>query len=483
MLTLLLLALACQKSDDGAGDSDPVADCSPRDEICDEKDNDCDGVVDEEAPEAQDFYWDKDMDGFGTGELQSACFPPEDSAATNDDCDDTNAEVYPGKRPELCNGLDDDCDGEIDPPTAQGAEPYYTDADGDGYGVGAVDVACELPEGTAGQDGDCDDTRADVYPGNVETWYDGVDGDCLRDNDYDADADGADSMDYGGTDCMEEDPSITECRPAATCTHPTAAMLDLGHLNVSTDLAFDADCSALVTGLRGGVDYAFWMDGTGTSTTVTGYSEYDMQAVALSPLNGDAVVSHNNGGSTGLGTLTAGEVSISAYVGGKLSYGNLWRDSTFNRNPSQLAWDSSGCIWAPGLQNDGNLSCVSDTTGSVSNVLVGLEHIEAVALDNSEQLYIGVEKEVLLVDAAAGTTTLVHTAADDVLSLAFDPWLGDMYVSTNAKQIEKVPADGSASSVWQSTVSPARIATSPDGWLIALEPEDQAFEEWQLPQY
>ena len=126
---------------------------------------------------------------------------------------------------------------------------------------------------------------------------------------------------------------------------------------------------------------------------------------------------------------------------------------------------------------------MSDTTGSVSNVLVGLEHIEAVALDNSEQLYIGVEKEVLLVDAAAGTTTLVHTAADDVLSLAFDPWLGDMYVSTNAKQIEKVPADGSASSVWQSTVSPARIATSPDGWLIALEPEDQAFEEWQLPQY
>ena len=113
MLTLLLLALACQKSDDGAGDSDPVADCSPRDEICDEKDNDCDGVVDEEAPEAQDFYWDKDMDGFGTGELQSACFPPEDSAATNDDCDDTNAEVYPGKRPELCNGLDDDCDGVV----------------------------------------------------------------------------------------------------------------------------------------------------------------------------------------------------------------------------------------------------------------------------------------------------------------------------------------------------------------------------------
>jgi hypothetical protein len=482
MLTLVLLALACQQSNDGTVDSD-APDCSPRDEICDEKDNDCDGVVDEEAPGIQDFYWDKDMDSFGAGELQSACFPPQDTAQSNDDCDDTNAAIYPGKRPELCNGLDDDCDGEIDPPSAQGASAYYTDKDGDGYGVGDVDIACDLPPGTAGQDGDCDDTRADVYPTNTETWYDGVDGDCLRDNDYDADADGAESMDYGGTDCMEADPTITECRPNAGCTHPTAAMLDLGHLNVSTDIAIDANCSALVSGRRGGADYAFWMDGTGTSTTVTGYGEYDMQAVALSPLNGDAVVSHNNGGSTGLGTLAAGQLSISAFVSGKLSKGNLWLDDSFNPNPSQLVWDSSGCIWAPGLQNDGNLSCVSDTTGNVTNVLVGLDHIEAVALDNSEQLYISVEEQVLLVDTTAGTTTLFHTAGDDVLSMAFDPWLGDLYLSTNAKQIEQVPADGSASSIWQSPASQARIAISPDGWLVALEPENQDFEEWQLPRY
>ena len=50
---------------------------------------------------------------------------------------------------------------------------------------------------------DCDDTNRDIYPGAVETWYDGVDSDCLGDDDFDQDGDGfasaAETTD--GTDC------------------------------------------------------------------------------------------------------------------------------------------------------------------------------------------------------------------------------------------------------------------------------------------
>ena len=132
---------------------------------------------------------------------------------------------------------------------------------------------------------------------------------------------------------------------------------------------------------------------------------------------------------------------------------------------------------------DGTLSCVDETAATTTDVITGLAHIEAVALDNSEQVYISVGDQVLLVDTTAGTTTLVHTASADVLSLAFDPWNGDLYVSTTAPEIEQVPADGSAPSVWQTPASQARIAISPDGWLVALSPETGTFEEWELPAY
>ena len=56
--------------------------------------------------------------------------------------------------------------------------------------------------------GDCDDLDPSVYPGAVDTWYDGVDSDCAGDDDYDADGDGYASDDHGGTDVDDTDPSV-----------------------------------------------------------------------------------------------------------------------------------------------------------------------------------------------------------------------------------------------------------------------------------
>lgn len=74
---------------------------------------------------------------------------------------------------EVCNGVDDDCDGLIDNQTV-----WYEDADGDLYGNTAVSqVACEAPSGFVADGTDCDDTVAAVHPG-VEESCNGVDDDC-----------------------------------------------------------------------------------------------------------------------------------------------------------------------------------------------------------------------------------------------------------------------------------------------------------------
>ncbi len=146
-------------------------------EVCDGIDNDCDGVTDDGLVFAM-YYVDADGDGFGdeaTG--VESCSQPQNTITTGGDCDDTNDQIYPGAT-EVCDGVDNDCDGSFD----EGLTfiTYYTDADNDGFGTGSTGLSfCEIPgPGFSTNNQDCDDTNGQINPNATDILDNGIDENC-----------------------------------------------------------------------------------------------------------------------------------------------------------------------------------------------------------------------------------------------------------------------------------------------------------------
>ena len=122
------------------------------------------------------FTYFRDADGDGHGQDDKTMIHcvgtiPDGYAMVGGDCNDNDDQVFLGAT-EVCNTVDDDCDGEVD----DDAIPLdlYLDGDGDGY-YGAVEhrmgvqtVGCVPADGYAGYPGDCDPENADVHPGAAD---------------------------------------------------------------------------------------------------------------------------------------------------------------------------------------------------------------------------------------------------------------------------------------------------------------------------
>ena len=169
---------------DDDGDSWYGEDCNDHDpniypgapEICDGVDNNCDGQIDEDLTQIR--FPDGDGDGFGDGSQgEEVCGEPSGFVDDATDCDDLDAAIHPDAT-EVCDSVDNNCDGQIDEELAQ---TWYADSDDDGHGdPEAPRDFCEDPQDDFVQEpaDDCDDTDADVYPGAPEFCGDDIDQDC-----------------------------------------------------------------------------------------------------------------------------------------------------------------------------------------------------------------------------------------------------------------------------------------------------------------
>ena len=151
--------------------------------------------------------YDADGDGYTPDEyagLSAANITDGSDVLPAGDCDDTSAEISP-LATEICDGLDNDCDGDVDLNAVDAVE-FYQDYDGDGYGdVLSSLTACDVPSGYVTNSDDCDDNDASLTPDTI--WYADGDGDgygdasvtqasCTRPSGFIDNADDCDDADF-----------------------------------------------------------------------------------------------------------------------------------------------------------------------------------------------------------------------------------------------------------------------------------------------
>jgi len=362
-------------SEDEGDCDDTDADIFPgAEELCNGEDDDCDGFIDDDDPDVigtSTWYADSDADGYGDSTAShEACDAPSGyvgyAAAT--DCDDSDATVHPAAT-EVCNGVDDDCDGLIDDDDGGvvGTTTWYRDGDGDGDGDPSRSVdACDAPSGYVSDGSDCDDSDAGAYPGATET-CDGTDNDCDGSTD-EADASDAstwygdgDSDGYGNAGLTQQActaPSgyvsdSTDCDDGDAAIHPGATELCDGDDNDCDGLTDDAD-----GGVVGAGTYYRDSDGdgygdAGSNTTAcaapSGYvsstTDCDDRDAAVNPgaseiCDGvdndcDGLTDDDDSGVTGVSTWYRDNDSD--------GYGDITRSASACSAPSGYIADASDC--------------------------------------------------------------------------------------------------------------------------------------------
>ena len=410
--------LFVDQDQDGYGTGDPVClcgkpggyasqtgDCDDQEaaskpggtEQCDGKDNDCDDAIDEESALGCNlWYHDGDGDGYGVAGLSKCLCAPEVPFSTNlpGDCNDDVESIFPSAL-EVCNGADDNCNGQVDEGTKVF---YYKDNDDDGFGTPNDKLeACEAPNGYVASGTDCNDFNGAISPdapelcNEIDDDCDGIPDDGLEQVivyvDLDGDGHGAagtpglgdcllDTDDDGTGDSAPAGYALVpdDCNDSSAVVHPGAEELCDGVLNNCDIAVADFHCPQscagdwpVYVGVTSGYVVAAQMDGTnplevvvqgaGKVRVLTATGNVLWEAAAGVQYSNPTLADANLDGIMDVVLAEGGGVRIlNGKTGALLEYHVV-----------------SGSGWRPGavfdLDNDGLVDVVTPTSGKLGIVL------------------------------------------------------------------------------------------------------------------
>lgn len=293
-----------------------------------------------------------------------------DGFRVDEDCNDTDDQVYPGA-PELCAtvGVDDDCDGAPDEAEAVDAIAYFVDGDEDGWGdPSTLTRSCIALEGRVDQGGDCDDAQPSINPG-VPDFCDTVDNNCSGDE-----TDAEDAMDYHPDTDGDRfgDPLITlracdlpsgyvlddrDCDDTLSTVSPAGTEVCNNRLDDDCDAATDCRVTGGGWGPSGSGGWAYATLGD------SGTGRVGQDGLSVADIDGDG---HNE--------LFVGETSFDSSVGRIRALINPPTSTGYDAIGAYTQWDYEGQHTAGQLGT--SLSTVSDVDRSGANWLLAGSPIE-----------------------------------------------------------------------------------------------------------
>jgi hypothetical protein len=227
--------------------NDMIASINPdASELCNNFDDDCDGTTDDGLTFVN-YYVDTDGDGYGAGAASNLCSNPGTGYVSNNtDCNNNDAAVH-AITIEVCNNLDDDCDGTADDGLT--FVNYYLDTDGDGYGAGAASNLCSNPgAGYVTNNTDCNNSNAAVHSittevcNNFDDDCDGTADDDLTFVNYYVDTDG-DGYGAGAASNLCSNPGSGYSTNADDCDDAVST-INPGATESCNDV--DDDCNGII---------------------------------------------------------------------------------------------------------------------------------------------------------------------------------------------------------------------------------------------